>query len=153
MKKRWSEKEENIRKAIWFLMFISIFVFIFDHVFKISPQEGCFFFICMEYGKNYGAAFSLFSGFPWINLILVTIGLFLLAVVCFFYFKTEEKSLRIALALIFAGTLSNTLDRIFLGYVTDYFTFSFWKNFPTFNIADLTNTAGVILLIVSLLKK
>lgn len=129
-------------------------IFVIDHLFKNIIKDGCFLFICLKYATNTGAAFSLLAGIPWTGFLLIAIALIVLAIVGYFYFKYKEKKLlRVSLALIFAGTLSNTLDRIFLGYVIDNFTLSFWPTFTVFNLADVTNLVGVILLITYLLKK
>lgn len=49
-----------------------------------------------------------------------------------------------ALSLILAGALSNVLDRLLDGAVTDYFHTGWW---PTFNLADTYITCGVVLMI------
>ncbi|MBI2574843.1 signal peptidase II, partial [Candidatus Woesearchaeota archaeon] len=48
-------------------------------------------------------------------------------------------------ALILAGTTGNIIDRLLLGYVTDFIAFSFW---PAFNIADSALTIGTGLMIL-----
>lgn len=49
-----------------------------------------------------------------------------------------------ALSLILAGALSNVLDRMLDGAVTDYFHTGWW---PTFNLADTYITCGVVLMV------
>ena len=46
---------------------------------------------------------------------------------------------------ILGGALGNSIDRIFLGGVTDFISLGFW---PSFNIADSAITTGVIGLII-----
>ena len=149
------EKEKKIRKSIGFFFLIIILIFAFDHFFKLlAKNTGCFLIICFKNAINTGAAFSLFAGFSWARILLVVVGIIILIIVGYFYFKNKDKRfLKIALVLIFAGTISNMLDRLFLGYVTDCFTLSFWRTFPTFNIADTSNLIGVIMLIVYLFKQ
>ena len=48
------------------------------------------------------------------------------------------------MALEFGGALGNLIDRITIGWVTDYV--SIWR-FPVFNVADLSITLGVIVLL------
>lgn len=146
--------ENRLRKDIWRFLLIAMLIFVLDHLLKYLPKkEKCFLFICFKYTTNTGAAFSLFAHFAWTKFLLVAIALIILVVVGFFYFKFEDKKLlKWALALIFAGTLSNLLDRIILGYVIDVLTLPL-KNFPAFNLADVSNLVGVILLIIYLEKK
>ncbi|MEM1536101.1 MAG: signal peptidase II [Candidatus Pacearchaeota archaeon] len=147
------DNEEKIRKAIWRLLLIAMLIFVFDHLLKNLSSNKCFLFLCLKHSINTGAAFSLFAGFPWIKFVLIVIASAVLIAVVIFYFKCgEKKLLKWALPLIFAGTLSNLLDRIFLGYAIDSLTFSFWASFPAFNIADASNLVGVVLLIIYLIK-
>jgi signal peptidase II len=52
----------------------------------------------------------------------------------------------IGFLLIFCGAIGNMLDRIFFGYVIDFFVV---YSFPIFNIADVYITWGIIFLIIS----
>lgn len=60
--------------------------------------------------------------------------------------RTKERFLKFGLALIILGGLSNFFDRIYFGYVIDYFRI-FILPISIFNIADLMIIAGVILII------
>ena len=53
------------------------------------------------------------------------------------------------MSLLISGTTSNLIDRLFLGYVIDYIPFLYLF---TFNLADLVNSIGIILLITKLWK-
>ena len=46
------------------------------------------------------------------------------------------------------GTIGNLVDRIRLGYVTDFIDVGIW---PTFNLADSSVVIGVIILVAYLL--
>ncbi|AJF63002.1 MAG: Lipoprotein signal peptidase [archaeon GW2011_AR20] len=94
--------------------------------------------------KNYGAAFGILQGYTTL-LIIVSLAV---AGVCAYYYK--EKNLRVGLSFLLAGTISNLIDRIFLGYVRDFIDLKFW---PVFNLADSFNVIGVILIIYLSLKK
>jgi signal peptidase II len=50
-----------------------------------------------------------------------------------------------ASAFILAGTVGNMLDRLFFNHVIDYISIPFW---PTFNLSDVSLTAGVVLLLI-----
>jgi signal peptidase II len=57
---------------------------------------------------------------------------------------------RIALGLVLGGALGNILDRVRLGYVTDFLNLHFgaWSPFLVFNIADAAISIGVALLVL-----
>jgi signal peptidase II len=57
---------------------------------------------------------------------------------------------RTALGLILGGALGNILDRVRLGYVTDFLNLHFgaWSPFLVFNIADAAISIGVALLVL-----
>ena len=55
-----------------------------------------------------------------------------------------------ALSLIVSGAIGNVIDRIFHGYVTDFFSFAF-INFPVFNVADIAITIGAVLFVAAVL--
>ena len=46
------------------------------------------------------------------------------------------------------GTVGNQIDRVWLGYVTDFIDVSVW---PTFNIADSSAVVGTIILVYCLI--
>ena len=54
---------------------------------------------------------------------------------------------RLALGLVLGGTVGNLVDRLRLGYVTDFIDVGIW---PAFNIADSAIVVGVIILAYSL---
>ena len=53
------------------------------------------------------------------------------------------------LSLVLGGAVGNLIDRIRLGYVTDFIQvwFGNWP-FPSFNVADSAITVGAVLLII-----
>jgi len=157
---------QKIRTKIYFFFIVALVVFIIDHYIKLVSVtlEGCALIFCLTQTTNSGAAFSLFSGFNFIIILAIVVALIVLFLTAFFYIKIrwnitnngkEHPGLvGFAMPLIFAGTLSNMLDRILLGHVVDYLSIGLpILNLTTFNIADLANTVGVILLIIFLFKK
>ena len=56
------------------------------------------------------------------------------------------RSCPVALGLVLGGSLSNLVDRVRLGYVTDFIDFRWW---PAFNLADSFIVVGVALLFLS----
>ena len=51
-----------------------------------------------------------------------------------------------ALGLLIGGSLSNLVDRVRLGHVTDFLDFGWW---PAFNLADSFIVLGVAILLAS----
>lgn len=58
--------------------------------------------------------------------------------------------MRLAMGLEFGGAVGNLLDRLSIGWVTDFM--SIWR-FPVFNVADLSITLGVIVLLLGVWSK
>jgi signal peptidase II len=61
--------------------------------------------------------------------------------------------LRIALALIAGGAVGNLIDRVRLGYVTD-FVHIYWRDhqWPDFNLADSAISIGIVLLLLDAVR-
>ncbi|UZE94228.1 MAG: signal peptidase II [Candidatus Pacearchaeota archaeon] len=152
-KKKVMEKGGGEKKLFLFLITV-FFIFALDRYTKLLSQfvSGCFIF-CIKQSVNYGAAFSLLSGFEWTRILLIIVALLVLFFTAFFYFQDKNFNyFHIGLILLFAGTLSNLFDRIYFGYVTDFLTLSFIP-IPAFNLADVSNVIGVVILIWTLIKK
>jgi signal peptidase II len=85
-------------------------------------------------------------------LIIVTIAS-LLAILLFLRYLSPATTLSIAfISLILGGAVGNLIDRLHLGYVTDFIDFRLWDNFhwPAFNFADAAITVGIFTFIYSL---
>ena len=54
---------------------------------------------------------------------------------------------RVSLGLVLGGTVGNLIDRLRLGYVTDFIDFGYW---PAFNVADSSISVGVAVLIIGM---
>lgn len=94
--------------------------------------------------KNTGAAFGILPSLGDAIAILAIV----VAIAIVYYFPRvprEDWTLRLAMALTFSGALGNLIDRLTIGWVTDFI--SIWR-FPVFNIADLCITLGVIVLLL-----
>jgi signal peptidase II len=68
------------------------------------------------------------------------------------HIRPDEKLARLGLSIILGGALGNLLDRLRLGYVTD-FVDVYWGgwHFWAFNVADASITIGAILVFADLL--
>ncbi len=102
----------------------------------------------LTYVENRGVAFGMFSGMQWVFIVLTSL---LLAAIIFYMFKKRPsgKFFYITVALIIGGGVGNLIDRVFLNYVVDYLSLSFFP--PVCNFADYCITVGVVLLAVYLL--
>ena len=95
---------------------------------------------------NSGIAFGLFASATSIVILLTA-----LAVAWMLYFFARSGSrhpvLPVALGLVIGGSVSNLLDRVRLGHVTDFLDFRYW---PAFNLADSFIVVGVAALLLAL---
>jgi signal peptidase II len=96
---------------------------------------------------NSGIAFGLFADST-APVILLT-SLAVCAMLVFFWRSAARHPLLpAAFGLLIGGSISNLVDRLRLGYVTDFIELDY---FPKFNLADSFIVVGVGLLFVSLL--
>lgn len=98
--------------------------------------------------RNAGIAFGFFARFtPLIGLITAVVLASL--VVYFARAGATHPKAPLALGLIAGGSASNLVDRLRLGYVTDYLSVPHW---PSFNLADCFIVAGVALVALTLAR-
>jgi signal peptidase II len=96
------------------------------------------------YWHNTGVAFGLFQNAGLIVGILS--ALVALAIVIYFpRVPTSDWTLRVAMGLQLAGAVGNLIDRVTIGYVTDFISVG---TFPVFNVADSSITIGTTVLIL-----
>jgi signal peptidase II len=112
---------------------------------KLIPS---FFWLTLRY--NTGAAFSLFSEYPYI----LTIFTFLACVIIIVWGATlprKDKLMQIALGIIAGGALGNLSDRLLRGgQVVDFLDVHWFGkvHWPTFNLADTAICTGVGLVLL-----
>jgi signal peptidase II len=102
-------------------------------------------YIYIEYIQNPGGAFSILPNFKFVFWIVA-----LAVIVAVIYVDRRYRPgwwTRIGLALLLGGAIGNLIDRLVLGWVTDYVYLAF-INFPVFNLADVCIDAGVIMLLL-----
>ena len=100
------------------------------------------------YVQNTGAAFNMFSGMDWL-LLAVPIIAIVFGVWYMEKHADQHWTLYTALSLTIGGGLSNIIDRLVFGFVTDMFDFHFW---PVFNVADIAICTGCGILVIYILK-
>lgn len=103
-------------------------------------------FLDFTFVENRGVAFGMFSGQRWFILLLTVV---ITAALLYYYNKLpktkEYQMVRMVMILIFSGAIGNMIDRVYRGYVVDFFEFSFFR-FPVFNVADIYVVVGVCIL-------
>ena len=102
----------------------------------------------LSYLENRGMAWGLLSGSRWLFLA-GTLVVLVLIVYAFLKAPATRRYtfLRFVLALVAAGAVGNMIDRMFNGYVVDFFSFIL-ISFPIFNVADCYVVVGGILFIL-----
>jgi len=120
------------------------------------PEQQLIFkagFFQIIHTHNTGAAFGLFQGHSFALTIVALVGIVVILVYALFIYRRfpllDNRLGRLALGLILGGAVGNLIDRLRLGYVTDFIDVGVW---PTFNIADSAITVGVIIIAYSLLS-
>jgi signal peptidase II len=103
--------------------------------------------LSIHHVENSGIAFGLFSSATGIVIVLTAVA------VCWmiaFFARSGSRHpvLPVALGLVIGGSLSNLVDRVRLGHVTDFLDLKFW---PAFNLADSFIVVGVGILLLALL--
>ncbi len=113
-------------------------------------------FMNLTHQRNTGAAFSFLAdagGWQrWFFVVLASVVSVVIAVWLWRIRNSGYRVLAAGLALVLGGAVGNLIDRIYLGYVTDFIQvwFGSWA-FPSFNIADAGISVGAALLIIDAL--
>jgi signal peptidase II len=96
--------------------------------------------------ENSGIAFGLFASATAIVILLTATAV---AWMLAFFARSGARHpvLPVSLGLVIGGSLSNLLDRVRLGYVTDFLDLRYW---PAFNLADSFIVIGVCVLLAAL---
>ena len=147
---------KNIQTKLYFFS-LSIFIVLIDQftkylIFynhKIFLNKD-FLFFKLDFVKNYGAAFNLFSGSR-VFLSLISIFFSILLIYLIFRKNTLNTFELYSYSFILGGTIGNGIDRIFRGFVVDFINLNF-INFPVFNIADISINIGFIILLYKIFK-
>lgn len=113
--------------------------------------------VALVHGRNPGMAFGVFSagGLPAQAALLAVLsgGVLLLVIDQWRRLAEGPVFVRIALVLIAGGAVGNLIDRVRLGYVTD-FVHVYWRGheWPDFNVADSAITVGIVLLLADAVR-
>ena len=146
----------KVQTKIYFLS-LSIFIVLIDQFTKYLMFYNKKLFINkdfllfkLDFVKNYGAAFNIFSGSR-IFLSLISI-IFSILLIYLILKKNNLNTLDLySYSFILGGTIGNGIDRILKGYVIDFINLNI-INFPVFNIADISINIGFVFLLFNIFK-
>ena len=145
-----------MKKKLIISLVLFVIIFIIDQVVKYGfanlawDVDGPYMSLKLAY--NYGVAFSMFSFLDhylkYIQLLLIVIG-------TIYLLKNRNvfEEYYLSIALLYAGGLSNILDRFTYGGVVDYFYWHYGFKFAIFNIADVIINIAVALIIYKQIKQ
>ena len=146
----------KIQTKLYFLS-LSIFITILDQFtkylmlvnYKIYINKD-FILFKLDFVKNYGAAFNIFSGS---RILLSFISIFFSLLLIYLILKKNNQNLfdLYSYTFILGGTIGNGIDRILKGFVIDFINLNF-INFPVFNIADISINIGFLFLLYRIFK-
>ena len=103
----------------------------------------------ITYVINEGAAFSMLSGQRWVFLTISSVAI--LGMSAYIILTKNPRPLWLySLSMIISGGIGNMIDRIWLGYVTDFIDFTL-INFAVFNAADCLVCIGSGLLLLDVI--
>ena len=146
----------KMQTKLYFLS-LSIVIILIDQVTKYLMFYNKKLFINKDYllfkldfVKNYGAAFNIFSGSR-IFLSFISIFFSILLIYLIFRKNTLNTFDLYSYSFILGGTIGNGIDRIFKGFVVDFINLNI-INFPVFNIADISINIGLVFIIYSFFK-
>lgn len=103
------------------------------------------------YIENNGVAFGIASNN---TILIVLLNVIILAIIIKFLKEKFSKTnyiIILSLIMILAGGVGNLIDRIAMGYVIDFIDINI-LDFPVFNIADISITVGVIMIMIILIS-
>ncbi len=146
----------KIQTKLYFLL-LSIFIILIDQFTKYLIFYNHKLFINkdfllfrLDFVKNYGAAFNIFSGSR-IFLSFISIIFTILLIYLILRKDTLNPYDLYSYSFILGGTIGNGIDRILKGFVIDFINLNI-INFPVFNIADISINIGFIFLLYNIFK-
>ena len=112
------------------------------HHVDLGSRDGVFPGVEIVHVQNRGVAFGLFVNG---GLLLVLIGAAAVsALLIFFATHSRRPLVWLPTGLLLGGAAGNLIDRLDQGYVTDFIDLPAW---PSFNLADVCITLGVLSLL------
>ena len=143
-----------MNKLIIFLFFVSIDLLtkyivktnlVLNHPISLTVN------IDLMYVQNYGVSFGLFSQTLsyW---VFVLIGLIIVLFIFYLMITSNKKLEKNSYFIIIIGAMGNIIDRFLNTYVVDFISLHYNNYYwPTFNLADIYITIGIIMLLFSII--
>jgi len=151
--KHKKSSDRKLKNNNFLFVGITLVVLLIDQITKYLAKQ-CEYsieltdFFSITYGENTGAAFGILQN---ANIFLVVLTLIVVIGIIYYKYKNKiEENMISFVALLLGGASGNLVDRIFRGYVIDFINFSFW---PSFNVADMGITLGVMGMIIVMWNK
>ena len=138
------------RTRLLWLLLPAIAVFALDHLTKwlitthlaLGAEWPLHAPVVLHHIENSGAAFGLFPSLGWLYpLVALAVAVFIVGYGHRFAPLLWQQAV---LGVILGGAVSNAVDRVAQGHVTDFFDFRIW---PVFNVADCGIVIGIVICI------
>ena len=100
------------------------------------------------YVQNTGTAFSMFRGNQFVTIFLTSVLIIFCIVFIVRELRDGQRLVPVLFTFVAAGGISNMIDRLTLGYVTDMISCG---SFAVFNVADIGVTCGCVLTMIALI--
>jgi signal peptidase II len=98
--------------------------------------------VSLVHVHNSGVAFGAFAGGGLIVVALVSMAL--AALLLYFVTHVDKRLIWLPTGMLLGGSVGNIIDRVRDGWVTDFVKLPAW---PAFNVADVSITFGVLVLL------
>jgi signal peptidase II len=140
------------RQAFGRAAFVLVWVLVLDQVTKhtigTSIQPGQVKTLLpgvlhLVYVRNTGVAFGVLGGGG--ALVYVLEGVALIALIAYLAVRPARRWLWLPTGMLLGGAIGNLIDRVAQGSVIDFIKLPHW---PAFNVADMSITFGVIILVL-----
>ncbi len=142
-------KKKKLSKEAWLFISIVIGIVVLDQALKIWVQnigEAAIIpgILKFKLSQNTSAAYGIGSNS---TLTYVATNVVILGII--FKFITTQNAfvdtkLKVFLSFILAGGISNVIERVVRGYVTEFMDFGEVINLPIFNLADIFIIIGFV---------
>ncbi len=143
------KRKKKLTKEAILLISIVVIIVLIDQTLKVWIQKAGEISIIpgilnFKTSQNTSAAYGIGSN----STIMYVLTNFIILGVIFKFITTQnqfvDRKLKIFLSFILAGGISNVIDKVIRGYVTEFIDFKQVVNLPVFNVADLFVLIGWI---------
>jgi signal peptidase II len=140
-----------VRTAVWARVgLVLALVVLLDQVTKalvrngvdVGEEDSILPAVTLVHVRNTGVAFGAFSGGGIIVVVLVAAALS--ALLYYFVTHIDKPLIWLPTGMLLGGSIGNIIDRVRDGAVTDFVKLPAW---PAFNVADISITFGVLVLL------